>query len=139
MSTYSITNPSEQALRLLITAGGGEETLLLQSAEQELRAQVSLEAAGAKLVASLHIDYLKIRQHFTTRNYNHDDYTIDMTLVDGPFEQLSGGWRFIPPAAAFSPARAPPWATSSAIPGRSAPARPRGCSGARRRAAAARR
>lgn len=49
-----------------------------------------------ELVASLHIDYLKIRQHFTTRNYNHDDYTIDMTLVDGPFEQLSGGWRFIP-------------------------------------------
>ena len=51
---------------------------------------------GPELVASLHIDYLKIRQHFTTRNYNHDDYTIDMTLVDGLFEQLSGGWRFIP-------------------------------------------
>jgi hypothetical protein len=55
MSTYSITNPSEQALRLLMTAGGGEETLLLQSAEHELRAQVSLEPSGAKLVASLHI------------------------------------------------------------------------------------
>ena len=55
MSTYSITNPSEQALRLLITAGGGEETLLLQSAEHELRTQVSLEPSGAKLVASLHI------------------------------------------------------------------------------------
>ena len=51
---------------------------------------------GPELVASLHIDYLKIRQHFTTRNYNHDDYSIDMTLVDGPFEHLNGRWRFIP-------------------------------------------
>lgn len=55
MSIYSITNPSEQALRVLITAGGGEETLLLQREGQELRAQVALEPSGSKLVASLRI------------------------------------------------------------------------------------
>lgn len=55
MSIYSITQPSEQALRLLLNAGGGEETLLLQRPENSLRAQVLLEQAGSKLAASIHI------------------------------------------------------------------------------------
>ncbi|GGY21896.1 ubiquinone-binding protein [Paludibacterium paludis] len=48
------------------------------------------------VVASLHIDYLKIRQHFTTRNINTPDSEILMELVDGPFRHLDGRWRFLP-------------------------------------------
>lgn len=49
-----------------------------------------------QLVASLYIDYLKIRQHFTTRNSNETDRSILMELVDGPFKHLEGRWYFTP-------------------------------------------
>lgn len=49
---------------------------------------------GDELVASLHIDYLKVKQHFTTRNRNVAPVSISMQLVDGPFRMLEGGWRF---------------------------------------------
>lgn len=55
-----------------------------------------IRAEGDELVASLHIDYLKIRQHFTTRNVNTPFERIEMELVDGPFDHLHGGWRFQP-------------------------------------------
>ena len=48
------------------------------------------------LLATLHIDYLKIRQHFSTRNVNVPDESINMHLVDGPFRSLDGQWRFLP-------------------------------------------
>lgn len=51
---------------------------------------------GNQLVASLHIDYLKIRQHFTTRNTNIPSQAISIALVDGPFKQLTGHWQFVP-------------------------------------------
>jgi hypothetical protein len=47
-------------------------------------------------VASLHIDYLKIRQHFTTRNTLRDGESILMELVEGPFQHLQGLWQFTP-------------------------------------------
>lgn len=46
------------------------------------------------LVASLHINYFKIRQHFTTRNVYQDDHTILIELVEGPFDSLQGRWHF---------------------------------------------
>ncbi|MDF0604897.1 type II toxin-antitoxin system RatA family toxin [Neisseriaceae bacterium TC5R-5] len=49
-----------------------------------------------QLIASLHIDYLKVRQHFTTRNINQPGESIVMELVDGPFEFLEGRWCFKP-------------------------------------------
>ncbi|AXK39652.1 type II toxin-antitoxin system RatA family toxin [Crenobacter cavernae] len=49
---------------------------------------------GRQLVASLHIDYLKIRQHFTTRNTNEPHSAITMELVEGPFRHLEGRWHF---------------------------------------------
>ncbi|AVY94620.1 MULTISPECIES: type II toxin-antitoxin system RatA family toxin [Microvirgula] len=55
-----------------------------------------VESGNGEMVASLHIDYLRIRQHFTTRNRLVDNERIDMDLVDGPFKHLSGGWRFQP-------------------------------------------
>ena len=54
------------------------------------------ERHDQSLVASLHIDYLKIRQHFTTRNINQPYEMITMELVDGPFSHLEGRWHFHP-------------------------------------------
>jgi len=54
------------------------------------------ERHDGHLVASLHIDYLKIRQHFTTRNTNERHESITMELVDGPFSHLEGRWHFQP-------------------------------------------
>ncbi|MCL6261930.1 type II toxin-antitoxin system RatA family toxin [Craterilacuibacter sp. RT1T] len=51
---------------------------------------------GEHLLASLHIDYLKVRQHFTTRNLHRAPASISMELVDGPFKSLHGGWSFSP-------------------------------------------
>ncbi len=51
---------------------------------------------GSSVVASLHIDYLKIRQQFTTRNVNTPDSEIMMQLVEGPFRHLEGKWHFTP-------------------------------------------
>ena len=50
----------------------------------------------ARTVATLHINYLSVRSHFTTEN--HKDYPTAMTirLVDGPFRRLEGAWRFKP-------------------------------------------
>ncbi|NDV12071.1 type II toxin-antitoxin system RatA family toxin [Crenobacter caeni] len=55
-----------------------------------------VEQGDQALVASLHIDYLKVRQHFTTRNVNRPPESISMQLVDGPFRSLEGGWQFTP-------------------------------------------
>ncbi|HEY4081521.1 MAG TPA: type II toxin-antitoxin system RatA family toxin [Burkholderiaceae bacterium] len=37
-----------------------------------------------------------VRQSFTTRNVNVPDASVHMALVDGPFSQLDGLWRFLP-------------------------------------------
>lgn len=47
-------------------------------------------------VATLDISKAGIRKSFTTRNQLVPAERIDMSLVDGPFKDLSGGWRFIP-------------------------------------------
>lgn len=51
---------------------------------------------GQVLTASLHIDYLKVKQHFTTQNTNDPYRSIVMELVDGPFQHLEGRWQFQP-------------------------------------------
>ncbi|POZ62348.1 ubiquinone-binding protein [Chromobacterium alticapitis] len=55
-----------------------------------------LSREGGEVVASLHIDYLKVKQQFTTRNRNVENESIRMELVDGPFESLEGLWHFKP-------------------------------------------
>lgn len=35
-----------------------------------------------------------IVESFTTHNTLHPPYTINMTLIKGPFKQLNGGWKF---------------------------------------------
>ena len=51
---------------------------------------------GTTMHATLHIDYHHIRQQFSTRNQRTPPYQIDIALLDGPFKQLNGVWRFIP-------------------------------------------
>lgn len=46
--------------------------------------------------ASVQIDFHGIKQSFTTENARQAPHSIEMTLQDGPFRHLDGGWRFIP-------------------------------------------
>jgi ribosome-associated toxin RatA of RatAB toxin-antitoxin module len=47
-----------------------------------------------RTVATLHVLYHGIRQHFTTENTNVPDQRIEMRLVSGPFRHLQGLWNF---------------------------------------------
>ena len=49
-----------------------------------------------RMIATINIDYMHIKQHFTTENVNEPPYLIKMQLLDGPFKQLDGEWRFKP-------------------------------------------
>lgn len=46
--------------------------------------------------ATVGIDYHRIKQSFTTKNTRRPPELIEMELLEGPFERLSGHWRFIP-------------------------------------------
>ena len=46
--------------------------------------------------AKLHIDYHHIRQDFTTENVKEFPVLMKITLVEGPFKNLDGTWRFLP-------------------------------------------
>ena len=47
-----------------------------------------------ELTATLSINYHGIKQAFTTKNINQRPYSMEMTLVNGPFKQLLGKWTF---------------------------------------------
>ena len=51
---------------------------------------------GRHAVVTLHIRYRGLRQRFTTRNTFTRGERIEMDLVDGPFRELRGAWRFVP-------------------------------------------
>jgi ribosome-associated toxin RatA of RatAB toxin-antitoxin module len=46
--------------------------------------------------AKIHIDYHHIKQDFTTENVKDVPHAMKITLVEGPFKNLDGVWRFIP-------------------------------------------
>ena len=46
-------------------------------------------------LAMIKIDYLGIKQSFTTENTKYFPSLIEMKLQDGPFTHLDGSWRFI--------------------------------------------
>ena len=52
------------------------------------------------MTARLHLHYAGLRHAFTTRNHHTPDQAVVMTLVDGPFSELDGTWRFLPIGAA---------------------------------------
>lgn len=49
----------------------------------------------ATTLATINIDYLGIKQSFTTENAKQFPRVIEMKLQDGPFKHLDGSWRFI--------------------------------------------
>jgi ribosome-associated toxin RatA of RatAB toxin-antitoxin module len=53
-----------------------------------------LKKEGAVTRAAITIDFRGIRQRFSTQNRADPPQLIEMTLVDGPFRQLDGSWRF---------------------------------------------
>ena len=46
------------------------------------------------VVATIHIDYLHLKQSFTTKNTQQAPWRIQMQLHEGPFQQLDGQWCF---------------------------------------------
>ena len=46
--------------------------------------------------ATLEIDYRGLRSRITTDNRNAPPGSIDLQLVEGPFERFAGHWRFVP-------------------------------------------
>ena len=48
-----------------------------------------------KIRATVHINYLQVKQSFTTENVRQSPYNIAMTLQEGPFRSLDGNWHFI--------------------------------------------
>ena len=54
-----------------------------------------LERSDAELVARLDLSKAGINQSFVTRNQLTPPTLMTLTLVDGPFEHLSGEWRFL--------------------------------------------
>ncbi len=48
------------------------------------------------VVASITIAYKGLQQSFTTRNRMTPAESIEMELVEGPFSELRGTWRFLP-------------------------------------------
>jgi len=49
-----------------------------------------------RTVATIHIAYMGIRQSFTTENLKTHPRAMRITLLDGPFSELSGDWLFSP-------------------------------------------
>jgi ribosome-associated toxin RatA of RatAB toxin-antitoxin module len=49
---------------------------------------------GELLEGSVEMNRAGLRRRFRTRNTMREYEAIDMTLVDGPFSHLSGGWGF---------------------------------------------
>ena len=45
--------------------------------------------------ATIHIDYLHVRQHFTTANTKRYPEQMNIRLKSGPFRRLEGYWRFV--------------------------------------------
>jgi len=46
-------------------------------------------------VATLHIDYHGLKQHFTTENHKTYPNLMEIRLKDGPFKHLDGAWQFV--------------------------------------------
>lgn len=44
--------------------------------------------------ATIHISYMQVKQHFTTRNTKKLGEEMLIALKDGPFRRMAGSWRF---------------------------------------------
>lgn len=55
-----------------------------------------IEEGDDGMVAQVGMSMAGVRQSFTTRNTHITDRKVHVALVDGPFSQLEGTWRFTP-------------------------------------------
>ena len=55
-----------------------------------------LQCDAHTMLAEVRIAYRGLSKSFTTRNQLEPHHKISMTLVDGPFSELSGVWTFSP-------------------------------------------
>jgi ribosome-associated toxin RatA of RatAB toxin-antitoxin module len=46
-------------------------------------------------IATIHIDYMGVKQSFTTENSKSHPTEMNLSLQDGPFIHLHGHWRFL--------------------------------------------
>ncbi len=46
-------------------------------------------------VATIHIDYMGVKQSFTTENSKSPHSEMNLSLQEGPFTHLQGHWRFL--------------------------------------------
>lgn len=69
-----------------------------------------LEQHDDGVTARLHLAFAGVRQAFTTRNTHTEGREVHMKLVDGPFSQLEGTWRFLPLQTPGAAAEAEPTA-----------------------------
>ena len=46
-------------------------------------------------IATIHIDYMGVKQSFTTENSKLPPTEMNLSLQDGPFTHLHGHWRFL--------------------------------------------
>ena len=53
-----------------------------------------LSRDGDVVHAAISIDFRGIRQKFSTENRQRESELIEMKLLDGPFRELDGSWRF---------------------------------------------
>ena len=84
--------------------------LVMHSAEQMYRLVNDIEAypqflpwcnesridseTSEEIIASLGVAKAGIKKTFTTRNRLVENQSVEMALVDGPFQRLAGAWRF---------------------------------------------
>jgi ribosome-associated toxin RatA of RatAB toxin-antitoxin module len=55
-----------------------------------------LQEDATGMTARLHLQFVGLHHAFTTRNTHEADQSVVMALVDGPFSDLDGTWRFVP-------------------------------------------
>ena len=53
-----------------------------------------IKREGNTLEARVFMDYMKIKNHFATRNHNTPFSEIQMSFLEGPFKKLNGVWQF---------------------------------------------
>ena len=53
-----------------------------------------LKREGPIIDARLELSRGGIEQSFATRNHAHEFHTIELELLEGPFDSLSGAWKF---------------------------------------------
>jgi ribosome-associated toxin RatA of RatAB toxin-antitoxin module len=55
-----------------------------------------VEEDATGMTARLGLAFSGVRHAFTTRNVHVEGRSVTVTLVDGPFSQLEGAWKFVP-------------------------------------------